>query len=91
MDESSAADFGASLEPFSSAFAEVELGTNIDFGRSVVDLLEALSIWGVPGVGADTKSLYEVSEVRGSFQGNRRRVIHANMMAIDQISVGCGS
>jgi hypothetical protein len=44
-----------------------------------------------PSLGGETKSLYELSESRGAFHGNRRSVMQQNMMASDQISVGCGS
>ena len=38
--------------------------------------------------GFATKSLYELSDIRGAFHGNRRRVMQQNMMARDQMSVG---
>jgi hypothetical protein len=41
-----------------------------------------------PSLGGDTKSLYELSEIRGAFQGNRRSVMQQNMIASDQMSVG---
>ena len=41
-----------------------------------------------PSLGGETKSLYELSETRGAFHGNRRSVIQQNMMASDQMSVG---
>lgn len=41
-----------------------------------------------PSLGGETKSLYELSETRGAFHGNRRRVMQQKMMARDQISVG---
>jgi hypothetical protein len=44
-----------------------------------------------PSFGGETKSLYELSEIRGAFHGNRRNVMQQKMMASDQISVGCGS
>lgn len=44
-----------------------------------------------PSLGGETKSLYELSEIRGAFQGKRRNVMQQKMMANDQISVGCGS
>jgi hypothetical protein len=45
----------------------------------------------VPGVGGDAKSLYELSVMRGIFQGKRRRDMQQKMIASDQISVGWGS
>ena len=39
-------------------------------------------------VGDDIKSLYELSVMRGAFQGNRRSVMHANIIAKDQMSAG---
>ena len=90
IDESSAAVLGTSFEGSSSAFPDIER-TNIDLGLSLVVLLEVLSNCGVPVVGVDTKSLYDVSVVLGTFHGNRRRVMQANMIAIGQMSVGCGS
>jgi hypothetical protein len=41
-----------------------------------------------PSLGGDTKSLYELSEMRGAFQGKRRSVMQQKIMASDQISVG---
>lgn len=63
--------------------------------KSVVDLdgagvSEPLRI-SVPGVGGAAKSLYELSVMRGSFQGNLRSDIQQKMMASDQISAGWGS
>ena len=46
---------------------------------------------GVPGVGGDTKSLYELSVTRGCFHGNLLSDIQQKMIANDQISVGWGS
>lgn len=43
------------------------------------------------GSGSDEKSLKELSDCRGAFQGNRRSVIQQKIMARDQISAGCGS
>jgi hypothetical protein len=66
-------------------------------GRSAVDLARwsarrgCESGTGVPGVGAETNNLYELSVTRGCFQGNRRSVMQQNMMAKDHISVGRGS
>ena len=54
-----------------------------DFEGPVIDL--------GPSLGGETKSLYELSETRGAFHGNRRSVIQQNMIARDQMSVGCGS
>ena len=90
MDESSAEVLATCPAPSSSLLAETG-GTYIDTGRWLVDRLEAFSAGGVPAVGEDTKSLYELSVVRGSFHGNRRSVMHAKMIAIDQMSVGWGS
>lgn len=42
----------------------------------------------VPGVGGDAKSLYELSVIRGIFQGNRRSDMQQNIIAIDHISAG---
>lgn len=62
--------------------------------RSLVDLdgtgSEILDS-SVPGVGGDAKSLYELSVMRGIFQGKRRRDMQQKMIASDQISVGWGS
>jgi hypothetical protein len=46
---------------------------------------------GVPGVGGDTKSLYELSTMRGCFHGNLRRVMQQKIIANDQMSVAVGS
>lgn len=46
---------------------------------------------GVPGVGVETNSLYELSVVRGCFHGKRRKVIQQKMIASDHTSVGRGS
>ena len=62
-------------------------GTNMDLGRWLVDCRDAASE-GVPGEGAETKSLYELSDTRGTFQGKRRSVMQAKIIAIDQTSVG---
>lgn len=43
------------------------------------------------GDGADAKSLYELSVIRGFFQGNLLRDIQQNIIASDQISAGWGS
>ena len=43
------------------------------------------------GEGGDAKSLYELSVIRGFFQGNLRSDMQQKMMASDQISAGCGS
>ena len=62
--------------------------------RSEVDLDCAGSgdfVISVPGVGAEAKSLYELSVMRGIFQGNRRRDMQQKMIASDQISAGWGS
>lgn len=58
--------------------------------RSVADLEGPVIDLG-PSLGGDTKSLYELSDMRGAFHGNRRSVMQQNMMARDQMSVGCGS
>jgi hypothetical protein len=55
----------------------------VDFATPVIDF--------GPSLGGDTKSLYELSEIRGAFHGKRRRVIQQNIIASDQMSVGCGS
>ena len=57
-----------------------------DFDRSL-----AASAGGVPGVGGEMKSLYELSVMRGAFHGNLLSDMQANIIARDQISVGCGS
>ena len=57
-----------------------------DFDRSF-----AASAGGVPGVGGEINSLNELSVTRGAFHGNLRRDMQANIIASDQISVGCGS
>jgi hypothetical protein len=44
-----------------------------------------------PSFGGAMKSLYELSEIRGAFQGKRRNVMQQNIIASDQMSVGCGS
>lgn len=62
--------------------------------RSEVDLdgtpLENL-VNSVPGVGGEAKSLYELSVIRGIFQGNLRRDMQQKIIANDQISAGWGS
>lgn len=55
-----------------------------DFDRLSDGLFTSASVL----VGDDTKSLYELSVRRGAFQGNRRSVMHANIIAKDQISAG---
>ena len=65
--------------------------SSVGFGLPSNDRLETASACGVTGLGADTKSLYDVSERRGIFQGNRRRDMHAKIIAKDQTSTGCGS
>lgn len=91
MEESSAVDLTPSLLPSSLLLGADAEGTNMDFGRCSEVRLEAFSADGVPGLGAAINSLYELSVALGSFQGKRRSVMQANMMAMDQISVGCGS
>lgn len=62
--------------------------------KSLVDFDGAESaplVMSVPGVGGDAKSLYELSVIRGIFQGNRRSDMQQKIMARDQISVGWGS
>ena len=59
-------------------------------GTSVADLVGPVIDLG-PSLGGETKSLYELSEMRGAFQGNRRSVMQQNMIARDQMSVGWGS
>jgi hypothetical protein len=62
--------------------------------RSEVDLDGVPSenlVISVPGVGVDAKSLYELSVIRGIFQGKRRRDMQQKMIASDQISAGWGS
>lgn len=77
----------ANCVPFSS------LGLIVRFGADFTGRcrLGSASGTGVPGVGVETKSLYELSLTRGCFQGNRRRLMQQKMMARDQISVGRGS
>jgi hypothetical protein len=41
-----------------------------------------------PSFGGETNSLYELSDTRGAFQGNRRNVMQQKMIASDQMSVG---
>lgn len=41
--------------------------------------------------GSEEKSLKELSDIRGAFQGKRRRDMQQKMMASDQISAGWGS
>jgi hypothetical protein len=41
-----------------------------------------------PSFGGEMKSLYELSETRGAFHGNRRKVMQQNIIASDQMSVG---
>lgn len=61
----------------------------IDRGLPSHDLLETASEeTGVPGLGAEMNSLYELSVMRGAFQGNRRSDMQAKMIARDHISVG---
>lgn len=79
---------GSDLRWLSSTDA---LASSVDFGLPSNDRLDPPSACGVPGLGGDTKSLYDISERRGIFQGNRRRDMHAKMIANDQISTGCGS
>ena len=57
-----------------------------DFDRSF-----AASAGGVPGVGGEMNSLNELSVMRGAFHGNLLSDMQANIIARDQISVGCGS
>jgi hypothetical protein len=58
--------------------------------RSVVDLEGTSDIlrMSVPGVGADAKSLYELSVIRGIFHGNLRNDMQQKIIARDQISAG---
>lgn len=44
-----------------------------------------------PGVGSDAKSLYELSVILGTFQGNLRKDMQQKMMASDQMSTAEGS
>lgn len=91
--------------PFATEFDGVELrsdsveGAGIEslsgVSKSVVDFdgtgaSDNLFI-SVPGDGAAAKSLYELSVMRGIFHGKRLRDIQQNIIARDQISVGCGS
>lgn len=41
--------------------------------------------------GSAMNSLYELSVTLGAFHGNLRNVMHAKMIASDQMSAGCGS
>ena len=79
---------GSNLRRLSST---ATLVSSTGFGFPSDNRLGAASACGVPGLGADTKSLYDISERRGIFQGNRRRDMHAKMIAKDQMSTGCGS
>ena len=63
----------------------------IDFGLPSEARLAIASADGVPGVGGEMKSLKELSVTLGAFQGNLRSDMHANMMAKDHTSAGCGS
>lgn len=51
----------------------------MDLGRSSLP-----GSW--PGVGLAANSLYELSVMRGIFQGKRRKVMQQKMMASDQMS-----
>jgi len=93
--------FSAGAEPFPfaadpvvgfEAAVESETASLAGVSRSVVDLdgagVSEILLMSVPGVGADAKSLYELSVIRGIFHGNRLNDIQQNMMARDQISAG---
>lgn len=67
--------------------AKAGVSSIADFERS----LTVASAYGVPGVGGEMKSLYELSVTRGAFHGNLRSDMQAKIMAKDQTSVGCGS
>lgn len=54
--------------------------------RSLVDLGRSSLLGSWPGVGLAANSLYELSVMRGIFQGKRRRVMQQKMMARDQMS-----
>jgi len=74
-----------------------ELGTASLAGvsRSFVDLEGAASpeilLISAGGVGGDANNLYELSVIRGIFQGNLRSDMQQKIIARDQISAGCGS
>ncbi len=83
------------LEPFcasaccpassgSASLATVSGRSPVDFEGTGSDTLRTP----VPGVGGDANSLYELSVMRGIFQGNRRNAMQQKMIAKDQISVG---
>lgn len=55
------------------------------------DLFVTSRLLSLVSVGDDAKSLYELSVIRGIFQGKRRRDMQQNMIARDQISAGRGS
>lgn len=58
--------------------------------RSLVDLegTSEILLISVPGVGVDANILYELSVIRGIFQGNRLNDIQQKMIASDQMSTG---
>jgi hypothetical protein len=58
--------------------------------KSLVDLdgTSDILLMSVPGVGGDANSLYELSVIRGIFQGKRRKDMQQKIMASDQISGG---
>lgn len=80
--------WGSDLWRLSSTAAAV---SSAGFGLPSDDRLGPASICGVPGLGGETKSLYDTSERRGIFHGNRRRDMQAKIIAKDQMSTGCGS
>jgi hypothetical protein len=56
----------------------------------VVDLdgTSDILLMSVPGVGGEANSLYELSVIRGIFQGKRRKDMQQKIIASDQISGG---
>lgn len=80
---------GGGIRRGSSAAAEVISEVDCDLPSD--EVFNPPSAGGVPAVGGDTNSLYELSVRRGAFHGNRRSDMQAKIMARDHMSAGRGS
>lgn len=75
-----------SISGTAAAAAALRFWWLLDVGNGGED---GVVFWGRSG--GEEKSLKELSDCRGAFQGNRRSVMQQKMMARDQTSAGCGS
>jgi hypothetical protein len=75
-----------------AALGFLDAGSDCEpFRPEAKDFRCASSILSWSGSGGEMKSRNELSDVRGAFHGNRRRLIQQKMIAIDQMSAIRGS